>query len=107
MEKKNYTPSFLIAYLLCVGALNEVMGIVLSKSDGIMILNLIPVSVLMLLHFFISNKERDLNLNKRALLFVYYIVSVIVIYKYAYWYSTFSRAEVLVYCFIPIYLSSN
>lgn len=105
MEKRNYIPSFLVAYLLSIKGLNQVMGIVLKKSDGIMVMNLIPVAALIALHFFISNKKRDLNMDKRALLFVYYIVSVVVIYKYAYRYSTLPYIEFLVYCFIPIYIS--
>ena len=105
MEKRNYIPSFLIAYLISIGGINQVVGIVLKKSDGIMMMNLVPVAALLVLHFFISNKKKDLNLNKKALLFVYYIVSVIVVYKYAYRYSTIQYIEFLVYCFIPIYIS--
>ena len=105
MEKRNYIPSFLIAYLICIGGINQVMGILLKKSDGIMMMNLIPVAALLFLHFFISDKKQDLNLNKKALLFVYYIVSIIVVYKYSYRYSTISYVEFLVYCFIPIYIS--
>lgn len=105
MEKRNYIPSFLVAYLLSIKGLNQVMGIVLKKSDGIMMMNLIPVVALLVLHFFISNKKKDLNLDKKALLFVYYIVSVIVVYKYAAIYTTFSYTYAFVYCFIPIYVS--
>lgn len=105
MEKKNYIPSFLIAYLLSIGGLNRLMGIVLKKGDGIMFMNLVPVAALLFLHFFISDKKQDLNLNKKALLVVYYIASVILVYKYAYRHSTISYTELLVYCFIPIYVS--
>ena len=105
MEKRNYIPSFLIAYLISIGGINQVVGIVLKKSDGIMMMNLVPVAALLFLHFFISDKKQDLNLNKKALLFVYYIVSIIVIHKYAYRYTTISYTELLVYCFIPIYVS--
>ncbi len=105
MTKKNYIPSFLIAYLLSISGLNQLIGIVLGRKDGIMIMNLIPIAGLCLLHFFISNKKRDLNLNKKALFFVYYIISVIVIYKYSFRYTTIHYEEFLVYCFIPIYLS--
>lgn len=105
MEKRNYIPSFLIAYLISIGGINQVVGILLKKSDGIMMMNLVPVAALLFLHFFISDKKQDLNLNKKALLFVYYIVSIIVIHKYAYRYTTISYTELLVYCFIPIYVS--
>lgn len=105
MEKKNYIPSFLIAYLLSIGGLNRMMGILLGRSDGIMMLNLIPVAALIALHFFISDKKNDLNMDKKALLFVYYVVSVIVVYKYAAVRTTFSYINVFIYCFIPIYIS--
>ena len=105
MEKRNYIPSFLIAYLLSLGGLNRVLSIATNKGDGIMMLNLIPVAGLLGLHFLTSDKGRDLNMNKKALLFVYYIVSIIVVYKYAFRYSTFTYTEALVYVFIPIYIS--
>ena len=109
MEKVNKKQSILItfmqAYLLSLGGINELMGIVLKKSDGIMIMNLAPIAALMLLHFFISNKNEELNLDKKALLFVYYIGSIIVVYKYAFRHTTYSYEDALVYCFIPIYLS--
>ncbi len=105
MKKKNYIPSLLIAYLLSISAINRMMGIVLDKSDGIMIMNLIPVAALLALHFFMSDKKKDLNMNKSSLLFVYYIVSVIVVYKYAAIRTTLSYTNVFVYCFIPVYLS--
>ena len=105
MEKKNYIPSFLVAYLLSIKGLNQVMGIVLKKSSGIMMMNLVPVAALLFLHFFISNKKQDLNLNKKALLVVYYITSIIVVHKYAFRHTTISYTEFLVYCFIPVYVS--
>ena len=105
MEKRNYIPSFLIAYLLCIGGLNQLMGIMLDRSEGIMMMSLVPVAGLLAIHFVMSNKSQDLNLNKRALFFVYYIVSLIVLHKYAYRYSTFEYIEALIYCFIPIYIS--
>lgn len=104
-RKENNLVSFMQAYLLSLGGLNQIMGLLLNRSDGIMIMNMAPVAALMLLHFFISNKKRELNLNKKALLFVYYIFSVIVVYKYAFRYTTFSYQYALVYCFIPVYLS--
>ncbi len=105
MEKRNNLISFLQAYLLCIGGLNQLLGIALKRSDGIMIMNLVPVALILALHFFTADKKQDLNMNKRALLFVYYIVSIIVVSKYAMRYTTFSYTEALVYCFIPIYLS--
>lgn len=105
MAKRNYLPTFIVAYLLCIGGLNQLMGIILNRKDGIMIMNLIPVAGLLALHFFISDKKNDLNLDKKALLFVYYIVSIIVVYKYAFRYTTISYTELIVYCFIPIYVS--
>ena len=105
MEKRNYIPSFLVAYLLSIGGLNRIMGILLKRSDGIMIMNLFPVAALLFLHFFISNKKQDLNLNKKALLVVYYITSIIVVHKYAFRHTTISYTEFLVYCFIPVYIS--
>ena len=66
MEKKNYIPSFLIAYLLSIGGINRLMGIVLKKGDGIMFMNLVPVAALLFLHFFISDKKQDLNLIFRC-----------------------------------------
>ena len=45
------------------------------------------------------------ELDKKALLFVYYIVSVIVVYKYAYRRTTLEYEEAFTYIFIPIYLS--
>ena len=105
MEKRNYIPSFLVAYLLSLGGLNHIMGIVLGKSDGIMIMNLVPVAAVLVLHFFISDKKNDLNMNKKALLFVYYIVSIIICYKYAIRKTTLHYEEVFVYCLIPIYIS--
>lgn len=104
-EKQSRLVSFMQAYLLSLGALNQIMGIFLKKSDGIMIMNMAPIAALIALHFFISDKKRDLNMNKRALLFVYYIVSIIVVYKYAFRHTTFTYSYALVYCFIPIYLS--
>ncbi len=105
MEKKNYIPSFLVSYLLSIKGLNQIMGIILRKGDGIMFMNLIPVAALLVLHFFISDKKNDLNMDKKALLFVYYIVSVIVVYKYAAVRTTFSAVNAFVYCLIPIYIS--
>ncbi len=105
MEKKNYIPSFIIAYLLSISGINQLMGIVLNKEDGIMMMNLIPVAGLLFLHFFISDKKQSLNLSKKALLFVYYIVGTIVVYKYATWQSTIQYIDFIVYCFIPIYVS--
>lgn len=105
MKKRNYIPSFLVAYLLSIKGLNQVMGIVLGRSDGIMIMNLVPVAAILALHFFLSDKKNDLNMDKKALLFVYYIVSIIICYKYAIRKTTLYYEEVLVYCFIPIYVS--
>lgn len=109
MEKKTKGQSNLIsfmqAYLLSLGGLNQIMGIFLGRSDGIMVMNLIPIAGLIAIHFLVSNKSRDLNMSKKALLFVYYIVSVIVVYKYAYRHTTYTYTYAMVYCFIPIYLS--
>ncbi len=105
MEKKNYIPSFLVAYMLSLGGLNHMMGILLKKSDGIMIMNLVPVAAMLVLHFFISDKKNDLNMDKKALLFVYYIVSIIICYKYAMRKTTLHYEELFVYCLIPIYIS--
>lgn len=104
-ERHNNLISFMQAYLLSLGGLNQIMGIVLGRKDGIMIMNMLPIAGLIAIHFFTSNKKRDLNMNKRALLFVYYIVSVIAVYKYAFRHTTYSYTYALVYCFIPIYLS--
>lgn len=104
-ERQNNLISFMQAYLLSLGGLNQIMGIVLGRSDGIMIMNMLPIAGLIAIHFFTSNKKQDLNMNKRALLFVYYIVSVIAVYKYAFRHTTYSYTYALVYCFIPIYLS--
>lgn len=104
-ERQNNLISFMQAYLLSLSGLNQIMGIVLGRSDGIMIMNMLPIAGLIAIHFFTSNKKRDLNMNKKALLFVYYIVSVIAVYKYAYRHTTYSYSYALVYCFIPIYLS--
>ena len=105
LEKKNNLVAFIQAYLLSLGGINEAMGVLLGKSDGIMIMNLIPIAGLIALHFITSNKKTDLNMDKRALLFVYYIVSVIIIYKYAYRKTTLEYEEVLTYILVPIYLS--
>jgi len=104
-NRQNNLISFMQAYLLSLGGLNQIMGILLGRSDGIMIMNMIPIAGLIVLHFFTSNKAIDLNMNKKALLFVYYIVSIIVVYKYAFRHTTYSYTYALVYCFIPIYLS--
>lgn len=104
-ERQNNLISFMQAYLLSLSGLNQIMGIVLGRGDGIMIMNMLPIAGLIAIHFFTSNKKRDLNMNKKALLFVYYIVSVIAVYKYAYRHTTYSYTYALVYCFIPIYLS--
>lgn len=104
-NRQNNLISFMQAYLLSLDAINQIMGIFLGKSDGIMIMNLIPIAALIAIHFFTSNKKRDLNMDKKALLFVYYIVSVIVVYKYAFRNTTYDYTKALVYCFIPIYLS--
>ncbi len=103
--KQSNLISFMQAYMLSLSGLNQIMGIVLGRSDGIMIMNMLPIAGLIAIHFFTSNKKRDLNMNKKALLFVYYIVSVIAVYKYAYRHTTYSYTYALVYCFIPIYLS--
>ena len=105
MRKKNYLASFLIAYLLCIGGLNQIIGTIMNKTDGVMIMNLTLVAGLLILQFFLSNKKRDLNMNKKALLFVYYITSIIVVYRYAYKHSSIPYVNFIVYCFIPIYLS--
>lgn len=104
-EKQNNLVSLMQAYMLSISGLNQIMGIILKKSEGIMVMNLLPIAFLIVLHFFTSNKSRDLNMDKKALLFVYYIVSVIAVYKYAFRHTTFSYTYALVYCFIPIYLS--
>ncbi len=104
-EKQSGLVSFMQAYLLSLGGLNQIMGIVLDRKDGIMIMNLIPLSGLLFLHFFISDKRRDLNLNKKALLLVYYVLGIILVYKYAFRHSSFTYSYALVYCFFPIYLS--
>lgn len=104
-ERQNNLISFMQAYLLSLGGLNQIMGIVLGRKDGIMIMNMLPIAGLIAIHFFTSNKKRELNMNKKALLFVYYIVSVIAVYKYAYRHTTYSYTYALVYCFIPVYLS--
>lgn len=105
MEKKNNLVAFMQAYLLSLGGINEAMGVLLNRNEGIMIINLIPIAGLIVLHFFTSDKNRDLNLDKKALLFVYYIVSIIVVYKYAYRKTTLRYEDVLTYILIPIYLS--
>jgi len=105
IRKENNLVSFMQAYLLSLGGLNQIMGIFLEKSDGIMVMNLIPLAALMMLHFITSDKKRDLNMSKKGLLFVYYIVSVIVVYKYAFRHTTYSYTYALVYCFVPVYLS--
>ena len=105
MEKRNNLVAFMQAYLLSLGGINEVVGIILGRSDRIMIMNLIPLAGLIALHFVISDKREELNLNKKALFFVYYIVSVIIVYKYAYRKTTLTYEEVLTYMLIPIYLS--
>lgn len=105
MEKRNNLVTFMQAYLLSLGGINEAMGIILGRDEGIMIMNLIPIAGLIALHFIISDKKNDLNLDKKALLFVYYIVSVIIVYKYAYRKTTLEYEEALTYILIPIYLS--
>lgn len=104
-NKHSNLVSLMQAYLLSIGGLNQIMGIFLDKTDGIMVMNLIPVAGLIFLHFFTSSKKKDLNMDRKALLFVYYIFSVIAIYKYAFRYTTYTYTYALVYCFIPIYLS--
>lgn len=105
MEKRNNLVTFMQAYLLSLGGINEAMGIIMGKGDGIMIMNLIPIAGLIALHFVISDKKNDLNLDKKALLFVYYVISVIIVYKYAYRRTTLEYEEAFTYIFIPIYLS--
>lgn len=103
--KREYLASLIVAYMLSIKGLNQLLGAILGKSDGIMMINLFFVTGLIVLHFFISDKRSNLNLNKKSLLFVYYIVSVVIIYKYAYRYSSVSYEELFVLVFFPIYLS--
>ncbi len=105
MEKRDNTVTFLQAYLISIGAMNKIVGILLNRSSGVTFINLIPICAIMVIHFFTSNKKRDLNLNKKAMLFVYYILSVIVVYMYAFRYTTVETKELFVYILIPIYLS--
>ena len=41
MEKRNNLVTFMQAYLLSLGGINEAMGIIMGKGDGIMMMNLI------------------------------------------------------------------
>ncbi len=103
--KKEYLTSFIVAYVIAIKGMNQLIGAILGRTNGIMMISLIFVSGLLVLHFFISDKNENLNLNKKSLLFVYYIVSVIVVYKYAYKYGSASYEELFVFVLIPIYLS--
>lgn len=102
--KREYLASFIVAYVISIKSINQLLGVILGRSDGIMIINLIVVCGLIALHFFMSGSG-SMNLNKKSLLFVYYIVSVIVISKYAYRYASVTYEEIFVYVLIPLYLS--
>ena len=103
--KKEYLTSFIVAYVIAVKGMNQLIGAILGRTDGIMMISLIFISGLLVLHFFISDKNENLNLNKKSLLFVYYIVSIIAVYKYAYQYGSVSYEELFVFVLIPIYIS--
>ncbi|MBE7032640.1 MAG: O-antigen ligase family protein [Ruminococcaceae bacterium] len=104
-SKKEYLASFIVAYVASLKGLNQLLGTILNKSDGIMVMNLVLLLPLIALHFFISDKGSNLNLNKKSLLFVYYIVGIIVVHKYAHRTSSVTYEELIVLVFIPIYLS--
>ena len=102
--KKEYLASFIVAYVISIKALNQLLGTILGRSDGIMTINLPFICGLIGLHFFISAKG-SMNLNKKSLLFVYYVLSIIIVYKYAYQYSSASYEELFVFVMIPLYMS--
>lgn len=99
--------AFITAYLFAIETLNQVMGYILGKDSGVMVINVMIILSLLTVNFFFNRHSAVKKIGVKSSFFIGFYVIVFIFNILYYENSSISSSELVVYCVLPMIVSAS